>query len=94
MNTEPLYKIVNGVRIEMSSEDAESIRKDWASEEAKRELEVATNGYKIERKSAYPSIGDQLDMLWHSMDSGEIPKSLAFYNAIKTVKDKYPKPTK
>jgi hypothetical protein len=51
----------------------------------------SSNQYQKSRASEYPEIADQLDMLWHSMDSGEIPKSAAFYSAIKTIKDKYPK---
>lgn len=43
------------------------------------------------RQQEYPSIGDQLDMLWHGMDDGTIPKVTSFYDAIKEVKDKYPK---
>lgn len=43
------------------------------------------------RRREYPAIGDQLDALWHSMNNGEIPKAAAFYDAIKAVKDKYPK---
>lgn len=39
----------------------------------------------------YPAITDQLDMLWHAMDSGEIPKANAWYNEIKAVKDANPK---
>ena len=42
-------------------------------------------------KEEYPSIPDQLDMLWHAMDTGEIPKSQIFYSINKSVKDKYPK---
>ncbi len=41
---------------------------------------------------SYPSVQDQLLSIWNSMDSGEIPKSKAFYNSIKTINDKYPKP--
>jgi len=45
------------------------------------------------RKLAYPQIGDQLDMLWHSIDqNAELKqKYFAFYEAIKAVKAKYPK---
>jgi len=85
-----LTKIVNGEVIYLTDEEEIAVKAEWS----KNELENEKNEYKIKRQSHYPSIGDQLDMLWHSMDSGEIPKSLAFYNAIKTVKDKYPKPTK
>lgn len=48
--------------------------------------------YITQRRGAYPPIGDQLDMLWHAMDTGQIPKAQQFYNAIKQVKDKYKKP--
>ena len=47
--------------------------------------------YRSQRKDEYPPIEDQLDMLWHEMDQGNTPKSASFYNAIKAVKDKYPK---
>jgi hypothetical protein len=48
-------------------------------------------GYSDKRLGEYPLIRDQLDMLWHSMDRGEIPKSPEFYGAIKSVKEKHPK---
>lgn len=44
-----------------------------------------------ERLMAYPPVGDQLDMLWHAMNRGEIPRVEPFYRQIKEVKDKYPK---
>lgn len=39
----------------------------------------------------YPSIESQLDMLWHSMDSGQFPKSEPFYSTIKEIKLNKPK---
>lgn len=42
------------------------------------------------RQRAYPSIADQLDMLYHAMDTGELPKAVEFYNAISAVKARYP----
>jgi len=48
--------------------------------------------YKIERRNEYPSIGDQLDALWHAMDEGIIPHVEPMYSAIKSVKDTHPKP--
>ena len=44
-------------------------------------------------KRVYPSIGDQLDMLWHSIDKNPALKSeyFEFYEAIKAVKVKNPK---
>jgi hypothetical protein len=47
--------------------------------------------YRGQRRVEYPSIEDQLDMLWHEMDQGNTPKLASFYNAIKAVKDKHPK---
>ena len=75
-----------------------------AEEEAARDAEelavakaqakiVPTPAHVSQRKSAYPSIGDQLDMLWHSIDrDGELKsKYYDFYEAIKAVKVKNPK---
>jgi hypothetical protein len=45
--------------------------------------------YKLQRQ--YPSIGDQLDMLWHAIDNGTLNKTSDFYTAIKAVKDAHPK---
>ncbi len=49
--------------------------------------------YAEKRRNAYPEIGDQLDMLWHSIDQDPQLKSkyFDFYEAIKAVKVKYPK---
>ena len=49
--------------------------------------------YAEQRRNAYPPIGDQLDMLWHSIDKDPQLKSkyFDFYEAIKGVKVKYPK---
>lgn len=43
------------------------------------------------RAVEYPLITDQLDALWHAMDSGLLPKIPGFYEEIKAVKDRYPK---
>jgi len=56
--------------------------------------EIGTeSNYAQQRRNAYPVIGDQLDMLWHSIDeSPELKqKYFKFYEAIKAVKAKYPK---
>ena len=44
------------------------------------------------RMLAYPPIGEQLDALWRAMDDGRLPKIAEFYNPIKAVKDRFPKP--
>lgn len=47
------------------------------------------------RKDSYPNIGDQLDMLWHAINSDDTLKAqfADFYSAIKEVKDQNPKVT-
>jgi hypothetical protein len=50
---------------------------------------IDANEYKTARQ--YPSIGDQLDMLWHAIDNGTLNKTSDFYTAIKAVKDAHPK---
>jgi hypothetical protein len=49
------------------------------------------NEYKIERRLSYPSIANQLDMLWHAIDTNSLNKTSDFYTTIKAVKDAYPK---
>lgn len=59
--------------------------------ELKQEIENTV--YQRDRVKAYPSINDQLDMLWHMMDDGIIPgKDSDWYNSIKDIKDQFPKP--
>lgn len=52
-----------------------------------------TFDYKRNRINRYPSIADQLDMLWHAMDNGVLPKVNDFYETIKQIKNEYPKTT-
>ncbi len=51
--------------------------------------EVTYNSYKSLRQKAYPSIGDQLDALFHA---GVFTKEMS--SQIQAVKDSYPKITK
>ena len=47
---------------------------------------------KRDRMQSYPSIGDQLDMLWHMMDDEIVPgKNSEWYNRIVEVKNQFPK---
>ena len=48
--------------------------------------------YQRDRAIKYPEIGDQLDMLWHAIDSGTLDKESDFYTTLKKVKDDNPKP--
>ena len=64
----------------------------FAKQKAK-EVKTEPKPYVAKRKLAYPQIGDQLDMLWHSIDQNPALKSqyFDFYEAIKAVKVKNPK---
>ena len=56
--------------------------------------EYDAKAYARTRADAYPSIGDQLDMLWHAIDADTTLKSnyADFHTALKAVKDANPKP--
>ena len=52
------------------------------------------NQHKHLRQIEFPSLADQLDKLWHDIDSGlfgELAKTGSFYVDIKAVKDANPK---
>jgi len=90
-----MKKNVNGIEIEMTAEEVAARQAEetaYAAQKAK-EVKTAPKPYVAKRKLAYPQIGDQLDMLWHSIDeNAELKqKYFAFYEAIKAVKAKYPK---
>lgn len=55
------------------------------------EIEPSEPSYKALRYKEYPRIQDQLDMLWHAIDNGNLDKTSDFYKTLKAVKDKYPK---
>lgn len=48
--------------------------------------------YGENRRRSYPELVEQLDMLWHAIDSGTLDKNSDFYIKLKAIKDKYPKP--
>ncbi len=59
---------------------------------------IADNGgidpqmpYGVQRKASYPSVGEQLDKLWHDIDNGKLDKDGEFYKALKAVKEDKPK---
>ena len=75
-----------------AEEEAARDAEELAVAEAQAKI-VPTPAHVSKRASNYPSIGDQLDLLWHSIDQNPKLKSeyFTFYEAIKSVKVKYPK---
>ena len=88
-----MHKLVNGIKVDLTAEEIAQRQQDeivFAEAQAKI---IPTPAYVSKRKSTYPSIGNQLDMLWHSIDQNPELKSqyFDFYEAIKAVKVKNPK---
>jgi hypothetical protein len=49
--------------------------------------------YDVNRMHTYPSIGNQLDMLWHELNtSGSISTDGNWFQSIQQVKQQFPKP--
>ena len=84
---------INGNIVPFTAEEEAVRDAEEAAWSAKQAAIIPTPAYVSKRKSAYPSIGDQLDMLWHSIDQNPALKSeyFDFYEAIKAVKVKHPK---
>jgi hypothetical protein len=53
---------------------------------------VDPDTYKYNRVAAYPSIGDQLDLLYKDMVAGKGDSTGEWFKAVKSVKDAHPKP--
>ena len=90
-----MKKLVDGVLIDLTAEEiAEKEAQDLESlKQQSQNNNIEQAPYINQRRNAYPEIGDQLDMLWHSIDQDPQLKSkyFDFYEAIKAVKVKYPK---
>lgn len=81
----PTHRVVNGVQVDLTAEEIEATLNTWAENERARQLDEEANGYKVARQSAYPSIEDQLDEIFHNgIDSWKA--------IIQEVKDDNPKP--
>lgn len=64
------------------------------NEDAGIVLEIITGkavSYGLSRSSAYDSVREQLDKLWHDIDNDRLDKSGSFYIHRKSVKDTFPK---
>ena len=91
----PRHHLINGIRVPFTAQEEAEWDANEAAHAAKKAKEVKTEPkpYVAKRKLAYPQIGDQLDMLWHSIDKNPDLKTqyFDFYEAIKAVKVKYGK---
>ena len=90
-----LTRMVNGVRIPLTTDEYNTTIDGWAQSSFDREIEDALKAdggtsanYAQYRRDAYPSIGDQLDMQYHDL----VDSTTTWTDAIAAVKSKYPKP--
>lgn len=79
-----LYKLVNGIKLELSEDEYIQKGIDQEAHDAKKVLEASLK-YKDDRKEAYGDIGDQLDMIYHEgLDAWKLH--------VASVKVQFPKP--
>ena len=106
MIIDAILKINPNAEVSVSGSDINTCQIIWHDENpnniTKDQIEAKMNemanepeqsNYAQQRRSAYPEIGDQLDMLWHTMDKdNELQhKFYDFYQTIKKVKVAHPK---
>ena len=98
---EAIIAINPQAQVSITNEDYETIQ--WHNgttpiskadiEDKMVEVQADYDAKQYQRDRVYPSIGDQLDMLWHTMDNNpELQhKFYDFYQTIKKVKVAHPK---
>jgi|TARA_Y100000296_G_scaffold62101_1_gene72063 hypothetical protein len=84
---------IDTIEIEWHNGTAEISKADIQAKMVELQAEYDAEVWKRNRQAEYPPIGDQLDMLWHSIDeNAELKqKYFKFYEACKAIKVKYPK---
>ena len=85
--------VLRGDELEwLDTEQTQPTDSEIQAEVTRLQAEYDSNQYQRDRN--YAPTGDQLDMLWHSIDAGEFgdtAKQSEFYTANKAVKDAFPK---
>ena len=79
-------KMINGVPIELTDAEKQEIVDERNSPDN------ITYPYDEKRQREYPSIGEQLDLLFHDMTAGKGTKDGEWYKAVAKVKTDNPKP--
>ena len=99
-----LTKNVNGVNVTLSDSEYNATIDQWATAsaatDARNELKASGGAsadyasFRTDRMvdGSYPSIPDQLAMLFHDITNGKLRKSGSWYQAVKATKDKFRKP--
>jgi len=84
-SAKPMYAQVNNERREFTDAEYDQAIEDLAQSK----LDQQDNGYKKARQEAYPSVGDQLDMLYWD----KVNDTTTWKDAIADVKSDNPKPS-
>ena len=99
-----LHRMVDGVRVALSDSEYEAKIDAWATANAATDVRnelIASGGASADYASfrtdsmidgSYPSIPDQLDMLFHDITDGKLDETGSWYQAVKATKDKFRKP--
>jgi hypothetical protein len=99
-----LTKNVNGVSETLSASEYNATIDEWATNRAAKDARneiIASGGQSADYANlrtdsmidgSYPSIPDQLDMLFHDITDGKLGKTGSWYKAVKATKDKFTKP--
>lgn len=84
MATEPIYKMVNGEKVEMSPEETA----EYLAHCDNRKKQQQDNLWLNNRIAAYPPIKSQLDMMYWD----KVNNTTVWLNTIASIKKTYPKP--
>ena len=82
------FTIVNGEITYFEPSEDQPSKQEIDDELVKLKAEYEANQYARDRKVAYPSWNNQLDMQYHDLVDG----TTTWKDAIQAIKDKYPKP--
>lgn len=82
-----MFKIVNGVQVPLTEVEIAQRQLDAAKHDEQMAAEVA-NEYKRKRIEAFPSIGEQLDMIYWDQING----TTVWRDLVANIKAQYPKP--
>tara|TARA_R100001510_G_C7637362_1_gene195292 strand:- start:1061 stop:1432 length:372 start_codon:yes stop_codon:yes gene_type:complete len=73
--------------------DAEVARLNTLIYQIKRSGEYTFDPDYDPKDGTYPDLSEQLDLLYHDIEAGTLTTSGNFYKTLKSVKDKFPKPS-
>jgi len=79
-----MHKMLNGIRVEITNDKEIILKEKWRL----AEIEKGKSLYISQRQNEYPSIPDQLDLIFEDQKN----KTNIWFDLISSIKEKYPKP--